>query len=117
VLGAAAGIRADWHFLPAESIDPWVSLSTGWRGLWLTPDEGKNTSLQGLEIARLQVGVDYRITPEVAISPVLGASVSTFLSQDGPGQDGYQDIEDPEANVFFFAGLLGRFDVLGTTVR
>jgi len=117
VLGAQAGIRADWHFLPAETLDPWVGLSTGWRGLWLTPDVGKNTSLQGFELARLQVGLDYRITPEVAISPVLGASVSMFVSQDGPGQADYQDIDNPQANVFFFAGLLGRFDVLGDRVR
>jgi hypothetical protein len=117
VLGATAGIRADYHILPAATLDPWVSLSTGWRGLWLTPDTGKNTSLQGFEIARLQIGLDYRITPEVAIAPVLGASVSMFTQQDGPGQSGYQDIDDPKANVFFFAGLLARFDVLGDRVR
>jgi hypothetical protein len=117
VLGATAGIQAAWHFLPAEAIDPWIGLSTGWRGLWLTPDQGKNTSLQGFELARLQVGVDYRVTPEVAIAPVLGASLSMFVSQDAPGTSGYQDIDDPQANVFFFAGLMGRFDLLGTQVR
>jgi hypothetical protein len=117
VLGATAGVQAAWHFLPAETIDPWIGLSTGWRGLWLTPSEGKNTSLQGFELARLQVGVDYRVTPEVAIAPVVGASLSMFVSQDAPGQSGYEDISDPQANVFFFAGLMGRFDLLGQQVR
>jgi hypothetical protein len=113
VLGATAGLRADWHFLPAETLDPWVSLSTGWRGLWLTPDEGQDTSLQGLELARVQVGLDYRVSPELAISPVVGAGLSMFLSEDSPVTDGYEEIEDPQANVFFFAGLMGRFNVLG----
>jgi hypothetical protein len=43
--------------------------------------------------------------------------VSMFLSEDRPGQDGYQDIDDPKANVFFFAGVLGRFDLFGDHVR
>ena len=117
VHGATAGLQAAWHFLPAEAIDPWLGLSTGWRGLWLGPGEGQRTSLQGFELARLQVGVDYRVTPEIAIAPVVGASLSMFVSQDAPGTNGYQDIEDPQANVFFFAGLMGRFDLLGQRVR
>src|SRR5262249_29212324 len=75
---ATAGIFADWHFRPGRSMDPWLGLSTGWRGLWIVPDTGKNTSLQGLEVAHLQVGLDYRITPEIAIAPVIGASMAIF---------------------------------------
>lgn len=111
VLGASAGVFSDWHFLPAESVDPWLSLSSGWRGMWLTRDDDVDTSLQGLEVARLQAGVDYRVLPSVAIAPVVGASASVFLTQKGPGMDDYQDIEDPELNVFFFGGLQGRFDL------
>ena len=117
VFGAAAGIRADWHFLPAADFDPWVSLGTGWRGLWLSPEEGANTDLQGFEIARLQVGVDYRITPEVAITPVIGTSVTMYTQQDGPSTDGYESIDDPEAQLYFFGGLMGRFDLGGKHVR
>ncbi|HSN25363.1 MAG TPA: hypothetical protein VLT45_03735, partial [Kofleriaceae bacterium] len=72
VLGATAGIQATAHLRPERSVDPWVTLGTGWRGLWISPDAGKNTSLQGLELARLQLGVDYRINQDVAISPVIG---------------------------------------------
>jgi hypothetical protein len=111
---ATAGAFADWHFRPARSIDPWVGLSTGWRGMWLVPDEGKSTSVQGLEIARLQVGLDYRITPQIAIAPVIGASVSIYLTQDGPATTGYANIGSPQPNFFFFGGLMARFDLLGT---
>src|SRR5207237_4036085 len=82
---ASAGVQADWHFLPSGSeLDPWVSLGTGWRGYWVNADQG-TTSLHGLELAKLQVGVDYRIAPAVAIAPVIGADLSTFLTQENAG--------------------------------
>jgi hypothetical protein len=115
VRSAAAGVQANWHFRPDYRIDPWVGLGTGWKGLWLSPDVGKNTSLQGLELARVQVGADYRISPEVAITPVLGADVSMFLTENGPGLSGYTNISDPRANFTFFGGVAARFDVLGKT--
>src|SRR6478672_542920 len=45
ILGATAGIQGIAHLRPEHSVDPWVSLGTGWRGLWLDPDQGKRTSL------------------------------------------------------------------------
>jgi hypothetical protein len=113
VLGATAGVQAAWHFRPSVSIDPWVSLGTGWRALWLDPDGGKVTSLQGLELARLQLGVDYRVTKDIAIAPVIGGSLSTFVSQDSPMTTGYTEIQDKKVNVTGFVGLSGRFDFGG----
>ena len=113
VMGATAGVFADWHILPAEELDPWIGLSSGWRTLWVDPDSGKGETLQGLELARLQVGLDYRITPEVAIAPVVGGALSMFVAHDGPGTDGYDEIDDQSVGVFFFGGVQGRFDLLG----
>ncbi len=114
VRSATAGVYADWHFRPEMSVDPWVELSSGWRGLWLAPDTGKATSIQGWEVARLQLGVDYRVSPEVAIAPVIGAGLNVFLTQDTPATTDFENIHDPRPNVFFFGGLQARFDVLGT---
>jgi hypothetical protein len=113
LLAATAGIQGAWHFRSDAAIDPWVSLGTGWRGLWLSPERGKVTSLQGFELARLQVGADYRITKDIAISPVIGASVSMFVSQDSPMTTSYTEISDKQVNVTGFAGLSGRFDFGG----
>lgn len=109
---ATAGVQADWHFLPTgHELDPWVSLGTGWRGYWVNANQG-TTSIQGLEMARLRVGVDYRIAPAVAISPVVGADMSLFLSQSAPGSNGsFSNISSPNVNSFVFAGVLGRFDI------
>ena len=113
--GATAGVFANWHFRPARSIDPWIGVATGWRALWTVPAEGENTTFHGLEIARLQVGLDYRITPEVAIAPVIGAGMSVFLTRNGPGTDGFDDVKGSHPSFFFFGGLLGRFDLFGRT--
>lgn len=113
VLGATAGIQAAWHFRPARSVDPWVSLGGGWKGLWLDPGSGKTTSLQGLELARLQIGADYRVSPDVAITPVIGGSLSMFVSQDSPMTNDLTEIQDKEVNFTGFAGLAGRFDLGG----
>jgi hypothetical protein len=108
---AAAGVQADWHFLPARhQLDPWVSLGSGWRGYWISEDAG-NSSLQGLELAKLQVGLDYRIDAAVSISPVVGADLSTFLTQSTPESNGFRNVSSPQVNTFVFAGLMGRFDI------
>lgn len=113
VLGATAGIQATAHLRPDRSVDPWVSLGTGWRGLWLSPDAGKNTALQGFELARVQLGVDYRVTRDVAISPVIGGSLNMFVSQDSPMTTSYEEIQDKKVNFIGFAGLAGRFELGG----
>lgn len=113
VLGASAGIQAAAHLRPDRSVDPWVSLGVGWKGLWLNADQGKNTSLQGLDLARVQLGVDYRVTKDVAISPVIGGSLGLFVSQDSPMTNGYTEIADKKVNFTGFAGLAGRFDIGG----
>jgi hypothetical protein len=113
VLGATAGIQGIAHLRPERSVDPWVSVGTGWRGLWLDPDQGKRTSLQGLELARLQVGVDYRVSEDIAIAPVVGGSLDLFVSQDSAMTDGYNELQDKKVNFVGFAGLAGRFDLGG----
>jgi hypothetical protein len=114
VLGATAGVQAAWHFRSDTSIDPWVSLGGGWKGLWLNPSQGKVTALQGFELARLQIGADYRVSKDIAISPVIGGSLSMFVSQDSPMTTDYTEIADKKVNLTGFAGLSGRFDLGGT---
>jgi len=117
VFGATAGVQAAWHFRPDASIDPWVSLGTGWRGLWLNPDGGKVTSLQGLELARLQIGADYRVTEDIAIAPVVGGSLNLFVSEDSPMTNDLTEIHDKKVNFTGYAGLSGRFDLGGSRRR
>lgn len=113
VLGATAGVQAVWHVRPDRSVDPWVSLGTGWKALWVNPVNSPSTSLQGLELARLQVGADYRVSRNVAIAPVIGGSLSTFLAQENEMTSSLTEIQDKKLNLTGFAGLAGRFDLGG----
>ena len=67
--------------------------------------------MNGWEIARLQVGVDYRLDRAIAIAPVVGIDMTTFLTQSTSGGSGWQNISNPTVNSFLFAGVQGRFDV------
>jgi hypothetical protein len=111
VYSAATGVQADVHFIPAgHEFDPWLSLSTGWRGYWAHTDQG-TSSMQGMELAKLQIGVDYRVDESLALSPVVGVDLSSFFTQSTPAAETFHNISKPDVNTFVFAGLQGRFDI------
>ncbi len=83
---ATAGLEADFHFRPSYAIDPWLSLSSGMRGLWIAPDHGANTSLLGLELARVELGADFRMTRGVAVAPVVGGDTSNLSESRRAGR-------------------------------
>lgn len=114
VIGATAGVQATWHVLPFDQVDPWISLGTGWKGLWLNPEDEDVTSLHGLELARLQLGVDYRLSDTVSITPVIGGTVGMFVSEDSPMTDGHTEITGKEIHLTGYAGLSGRFSLGGS---
>ena len=109
---ATAGLQVAWHARESRSVDPWISVGAGWRGLWLSPNAASSSSAHGVELVRVQLGVDYRISPTVAITPVIGASASMFLVEDGPMSD-LTSIHDKQLDLYGFTGVLGRFDIGG----
>lgn len=111
---ATAGVQGNYHFLPGESYDPWIGLGTGWRGYWVNRPEGRD-SRHGIDLARLQVGVDVPVASGIAISPFIGASATLFLTQQLAQESSFSDIQDRKVNVFFNAGVMGRFDLLGSS--
>jgi hypothetical protein len=111
IYSAAAGLQADWHFLPAGSKwDPWMSFGSGWRGYWLNGDRG-TTALQGLQLAKFLVGVEYRISPKLAFGPAIGADLSMFFRESAAQSGSYVNVADPSVNTFVFAGFMGRFSI------
>jgi len=110
---ATAGVQGAYHFLPGENLDPWISLGTGWRGYWVNRPEGRD-SRHGLDLARLQVGLDVPVTNGVAVSPFVGASATLFLTQQLAQETSFTDIQDRKVSVFLNAGVMGRFDLLGS---
>jgi Outer membrane protein beta-barrel domain len=113
VWSATAGAQANYHLMPDQQWDPWIGLGAGWRGHWISKNIGTDIR-HGLDFARLQVGVDYRVSPEFSVSPYLGASATLFLAQELAQQTSFSNVHDPNVNLFFFGGLMGRFDILGS---
>lgn len=107
----AAGLQLIHHFPGASEPVPWLGLGFGWRGYWASPD-GPRTSYQGFDLARLQAGIDSALSPSITVSPVLGASLATFVWQSGGLGGGSIDASDRRLSVSVLAGLLVRFDVL-----
>jgi hypothetical protein len=109
---AAAGLQAQYHVAPARRLDPWLGAGLGWRGLWLDHAAGTH-AMQGLDVARVELGVDYRVSDRLAVAPTIGLAFTRLLSEKAPGASGYSRLEDRETGHFLFAGVTGRFDVLG----
>lgn len=112
--GASFGLNAQYHFAPYRRADPWVKLGVGYRLLWQNPSLGPNVLYHGFELAKAQIGVDVRVSPMLAIGPMVGADLNLLLWQRAGGEN--TRIEDPRVNTFVFAGLQARFDTGGTSV-
>jgi hypothetical protein len=108
---AAAGIGGTWHFRPsAANLDPWVAIGTGWRGQWFGYGGGATYAEHGLELVRGRVGLDVRVSQTVAIGPVVGGSLDSYLTQELPGGRWVAVSGRPIAGSFF-AGMRGTLDV------
>lgn len=114
VRGAAAGIQGTFHTAPHSRLDPYVTLGTGYRALMETPRGNvPMTVTHGLELARVELGLDVRASESVSISPVLGADLNMFMWRTGGGA-GTATLTDRGVSTFVFAGVKGRFDFGGT---
>lgn len=107
----AAGVQGQYHVLPGRKYDPWIGLGFGWRGYWASRTSIGTHKLQGLDLARVRLGLDYRVSPSVAVGPVFGITLTDFLSEKRPGADSFSDTSDRKLNTFVFGGLQGRFDM------
>jgi outer membrane protein W len=112
---ATAGVQANYHFLPSETWDPWIGLGSGWRALWIKHDNAGTDSRHGLDIARLTAGVDYRVSSQFAVSPYVGAGLTTFLTQELANESSFSNVHSPNVNVLIFGGTQGRFDLFGNS--
>lgn len=109
----SAGLQAN-YFFTGTRYTPWIGLGSGWRGYWPSRT-GTQSAYMGLDIARLQVGIDVPLTPAVGISPMLGVTLSTLLSQENAA--GWSNVASPTVSTSVIAGVVVRFDFLGHQPR
>jgi hypothetical protein len=114
VRGATAGIQGTYHFSPYNRLDPYLTFGTGYRALMESPaGNAPMTVTHGLELGKVEVGLDVRPSGNIAISPVLGADVNMFMWRTGGGAE-TASLTSRGVNGFVFAGVKGRFDIGGS---
>ena len=112
VRGMTGGLAATYHFMPETGVDPWFEFGSGYRLMWVdNTAPSQNVLYHGFEAVRARVGLDLRLTPDIAIAPVVGADANVFVWQNTAGNN--TTITDPRPNTFIYAGIAGRFDVGG----
>lgn len=107
---AGAGLAGTWHMRPAAQTDPWLAIGAGWRGQWLAFLNGNATAQHGMDFLNARAGVDLRVSPSVALSPVLGAALGSYFLQEIHGGP-WQAVGRPGLDTYVFAGLRATLDV------
>lgn len=115
-----AGVQAQYHLTPFSGVDPWVSLGVGYRGFFQNPRDAGTRSLHGLQLAKVRIGADYRVTDSVALGPLIGMDLTMFTSEHRAGSGNAVDAvgsNNLTVTPFFFAGVGGKFDLGGERER
>jgi len=117
IRGVSAGIQGTYHFLPYKRVDPYASLGAGYRAMWIAPESEStpNTLIHGIQALRASFGVDFRVSEDVALGPLVGADMTVFL-REAPQSGEDETIDSPRPSTFLFAGVAGRFDMGGQRV-
>lgn len=111
VYTGSAGVVADLHFRPQTNVDPFVSFGGGVAAM-LVSQNGRSLDV-GVELARLQTGIDFRVSPDFAIAPVIGMSVVQYGAHKSPMRE-FAEIDDKGVNWTLSAGIAGRFNAFGS---
>lgn len=114
--GVTGTFAMQYHIVPQTRLDPWLELGSGYRALWQVPSISNAPTVltHGWQIVRVRAGFDVRLSPDIALSPVIGADATTFLWQDVGGNN--TAVGSPAVSTFVFAGVQGRLDLGGNKV-
>jgi hypothetical protein len=82
-----AGLMFAYHFLPTRKIDPWAGIGVGYEAAKIrgAGASGGDISLSGFQFANLQVGADYKPTPDFGFGPFVGFSLASYASESVAG--------------------------------
>ncbi|HVY47315.1 MAG TPA: hypothetical protein VHB21_15610, partial [Minicystis sp.] len=112
--GYTLGALATVHFVPASSFDPVLSAGAGYRQIDIAPPGASEaTVFHAVELARVELGLDVRPTPRLALGPFLGAAADLFAFRDPIGAPVAANPAGNGLALYLVAGLTARFDAFG----
>jgi outer membrane protein W len=90
-----AGLEALYHFEPASPINPWVGYGIGYESSAINESNDSgfgSVTASGWEFGHFMAGVDFRLSRNVAIGPLLDLALGEYArltsSTDFPGEAG-----------------------------
>ncbi len=111
------GVNVHYHFLPAQTLDPWVGIGAGYEILHLSASSqggSATVSTNGFEFGNVQLGLDYKISPAFGVGPFVTFTIAQFSDasaslngQDVPGGG----ITNKAIHEWLIFGLRGVFDL------
>jgi hypothetical protein len=120
------GIQAQYHFAPAEKLDPWLGVGFGYEWLTLGVDvSGGGQSFEltstgrGFEFINLQGGLDFKVARGLGLGPFLSFSMGQYSSASASCSGSLcdnsdtesRDIDDKALHQWLLLGVRGTFVV------
>lgn len=108
------GIQAQYHLMPAETFDPWIGLGIGYEIASFSSSSALGdvkSSSKGMEFIHVQVGGDYKVSPNLAIGPFATFAIGQYSSGtvEVGGNSKSDDIQDKELHQWLMLGVRGSF--------
>jgi len=108
----SAGVMGLFHFAPGDQLDPWISAGAGWTANFQSVGAGTDVR-HGIELGRLQMGIDFKVNNQLAVAPVVGVAASTLLTESLATGGGFHSVADTRVHTAVYGGVAGRFDLGG----
>ncbi len=108
------GLQAHYHFMPDQTIDPWVGYGIGMESANVSGQNSTGGSYSGWDYAIFQVGADYRgLVDNLSVGPMvmfgLGQYNNASVSQGG--QSASNSIPNQALHEWLTLGIRGAYDI------
>jgi len=108
------GLQAHYHFMPDQTIDPWVGYGIGMESANVSGQNSTGGSYSGWDYAIFQVGADYRgLVPNLSVGPMVMFGLGQYgnASQSGGGQSQSASIPNQALHEWLTIGIRGAYDI------
>jgi hypothetical protein len=110
------GLQAQYSFLPAARLDPWIGVGAGYEWLHVSESLGERSigaTLHGFELLNLQAGADYHVSNGLSVGPFAALSFGQYANEaiSAGGLERSPSIGNPSVHEWLTLGLRGRFDL------
>ena len=114
------GLEAQYRFLAAPRLEPWIGVGAGYEWLHLSESLGRESldaTLHGFELFNVQAGADYRLCKGISVGPFAALSVGEYTNESvsfssGDGSSSRSStIDNTALHEWLTLGVRGRFDL------